>query len=358
MRRPKDRFEPPCWLRGDGPPALEILACQNGLLHLPSRQLQDPTPDFFTRNALAFAFNPAAPEPKEWLAFLDSIWKSDPEVIGLLQEFMGYLLLPDTSQQKILLMIGPPRSGKGTIAETMRELVGRVNTCSPSAGSLAGDFGREPLLNKTLAIMSDVRVGTRTNKASLIETLLAVSGEDAVTVGRKYKRAWEGHLRTRFVIMTNDLPDLPDPSGALASRMLPLVMTKSFLGSEDHGLKGRIRAELPGILLWAVEGWRRLQERGHFELPASARDTIQDLAEVGTPVARFLRDVCVREDEARTPKDALYERWERWRLDEGVLDGPAGKNALTRDLRSLGISAARVSVEGVRQQVYVGVKIA
>jgi len=254
-------------------------------------------------------------------------------------------------------MIGPTRSGKGTIAETMRELVGRVNTCSPSAGSLAGDFGREPLLNKTLAIMSDVRVGTRTNKASLIETLLAVSGEDAVTVNRKYKRAWDGHLKTRFVIMTNDLPDLPDTSGALANRFLPLVMTRSFLGKEDHGLKGRIHSELPGILLWAIEGWKRLHARGHFELPTTARETVLDLAEVGMPVARFLRDKCVREDAARIEKDALFAAWTSWRFEEGVLDGPEGKNAFSRDLRSLGIRAVRESTDGTRKQFYAGVRI-
>ena len=33
----------------------------------------------------------------------------------LLQDWMGYTLTPDTSLQKILLCLGPPRSGKGTV---------------------------------------------------------------------------------------------------------------------------------------------------------------------------------------------------------------------------------------------------
>jgi len=52
---PKDKYEPPCWLGNAQQPAREILACQNGLLHLPTGELLSATPDFFTRNALNFA---------------------------------------------------------------------------------------------------------------------------------------------------------------------------------------------------------------------------------------------------------------------------------------------------------------
>jgi len=32
-----------------------------------------------------------------------------------LQDWFGYTLSPDTSQQKMLMIVGPTRSGKGTI---------------------------------------------------------------------------------------------------------------------------------------------------------------------------------------------------------------------------------------------------
>ena len=49
----RDRYSPPCWLEEEGPPPREIVACQNGLLHLLSGELLAATPRFFTRNALA-----------------------------------------------------------------------------------------------------------------------------------------------------------------------------------------------------------------------------------------------------------------------------------------------------------------
>src|SRR5690606_2950879 len=76
-------FEPPCWLKEDelglDYPADEILACGNGLLHLPTGTLMESTPRFFTRNGLPYDYDPAAPKPEHWLRFHDEVWGYDPE---------------------------------------------------------------------------------------------------------------------------------------------------------------------------------------------------------------------------------------------------------------------------------------
>ena len=68
----------PAWLdRVPDLPAEEIVACSNGLLHLPTGMLLPHTPAFFTYNALDFAFEQQAPEPQQWLEFLDQLWPHD-----------------------------------------------------------------------------------------------------------------------------------------------------------------------------------------------------------------------------------------------------------------------------------------
>lgn len=310
--RPRDTFAPPCWLDGEGPPAHELVACRNGLLHLPTGTLHENTPRFFTRNGLTFNHDAAAPAPARWLAFLESIWSEEPEAIGLLQEVFGYLLIPDTSQQKIFMMVGPSRSGKGTIARVLMELVGRPNVCAPTLASLSDPFGLEPLIGKQLALMGDVRLGAKTDHAAVAENLLRISGEDTVTANRKYKRAWDGRLAVRFFILTNVMPKFADASSALANRFVPLIMTKSFLGEEDVGLTNKLLGELPGILNWAVEGWRRLRERGYFLPPQSSREAVRDLAELASPAAAFISERCKLDPEAVTPKDDMFAAWKVW----------------------------------------------
>lgn len=239
-----------------------------------------------------FDYDAAAPAPSGWLAFLETLWPDEPEAVTLLQEIFGYLLIPDTSQQKIFLMVGPTRSGKGTIARVLTELVGPPNICAPSLADFGETFGLEPLLSKQLAILSDVRLDGKANHAAIAESLLKISGEDTVTVKRKFKSAWDGRLGVRFMLLSNLMPRFSDASPALANRFVPLLMDQSFLGREDHDLLTKLLPELPGILNWAIDGWRRLRERGRFNLPQSSRDAIQQLIELAAPVATFMREEC------------------------------------------------------------------
>ena len=176
---------------------------------------------------------------------------------------MGYLLLPDTSLQKMFMFIGPKRSGKGTIARAIRGVVGDQNCCAPVLGSLQGEFGLQPLLGKTVAIVADARLSGRTDAAVIVERLLSITGEDAQTVNRKHKPAVTTQLKTRFILISNELPSLRDASATLPSRVILLRTTDSFYGREDHNLTERLLRERPGILRWALTGWQRLRERGY-----------------------------------------------------------------------------------------------
>lgn len=116
----------PAWLDDDPfpgedrPSPLEVIPARNGLIHLPAliegrRGLIPPTPAFFSPNCLDFDFLPDAPRPDHWLKFLSSIWPGDEgrESIDALQEWFGYLLTPETAQQKMLVVIGPPGPVRG-----------------------------------------------------------------------------------------------------------------------------------------------------------------------------------------------------------------------------------------------------
>ena len=48
------------------------------------------------------------------------------------------------------------------------------------------------------------------------------------------------------MLCSNELPQLGDASMAIAGRFVPLLLTRSWLGKEDHELEPALRAELPG----------------------------------------------------------------------------------------------------------------
>jgi putative DNA primase/helicase len=136
----------PTWLGQALAPADEIVPCCNGLLHLPSGQLLEHTPEFFTHNVLEFDYDDDAPPPSQWLTFVNDLWPDDAESISTLQELFGLCLTADTRYQKAFLLIGPRRSGKGTIARVLTGLIGRDNVVGPTLGSLAEQFGPAGLI--------------------------------------------------------------------------------------------------------------------------------------------------------------------------------------------------------------------
>jgi putative DNA primase/helicase len=310
--------EHPSWLRksaGD-PPASDVLPCRSKLLHLPTQQVISPTPAFFSLSALDFDPVPDAPQPSAWFEFLHQLFDGDVESLDLLQEWFGYCLTGDTSQQKMLFIVGPKRSGKGTIARVLAQLVGSGNVCGPTTSSLASAFGLQPLIGKTLAIVSDARFSGE-NVATVIERLLCISGEDSLTVDRKFMSSVTMKLAARFMFLSNELPRLNDASGALARRFLILRLTESFYGREDTAQTEKLLAELPGILNWAIAGWRQLRARGRFQMPASGADAMLDLEELSSPVSAFVRSECDIGAGLRVHVDDLYEAWALWCSRQG-----------------------------------------
>lgn len=318
-----DHAELGTWLdgRSDDHDPLDIAACTNGILHLPTKSIVPATPRYFATTALGVSFESKPALPRAWLQFLKQLWPTDDESISALQEWFGYLLTPDTRQQKILLLLGPKRSGKGTIARVLSALLGAASVASPSLASLGTNFGLWPLIGKTAAVIGDARLGGRSDIAQVVERLLSISGEDLQTIDRKHREPWTGKLSARITIISNEPPRFTDASDALACRMVVLELENSFYGREDHALTDKLTAELPGILRWAIDGWARLRKRGHFVQPASSAGAIGDLIDLASPVAAWCRQSC-RTDEPDAQwwlacTDA-YERFKQWCDGQGV----------------------------------------
>lgn len=347
--------DPPAWIgTSTNGSASQVIACANGLLDLSTRTISELTPALFNLVSVPFDYDPQAGEPAEWLKFLASVWPDDPDSVALLQEFIGYILSGRTDMQKMLLLVGPTRSGKGTIARMITQLIGRGHVAGPTLASLGTNFGLSPLLGRPLAIVSDARLGNAPAN-TIVERLLSITGEDMLTVDRKYKEPWSGKLPTRFVMLSNELPRFRDASGAIANRLVIAQMIASFLGREDRDLDRRLRAELPAILLWALDGLDRLTRNGRFTVPGSSADAVTLMADLASPTSAFVRDRCTLGADDEVLADDLYGAWKAWAEDNGHHAG--AKSSFGRDLRAVvpGVKVGQPTVDGARVRQYLGI---
>jgi putative DNA primase/helicase len=320
------------------------VACANGVYDVATGELLPHTPQRFNLQSVPFPYDADAVAPS-WATFLDDALPKDAQLF--LQEWFGYVLSGRTDLEKIANLVGPPRSGKGTIATVLEALIGGENVASPSMPSLVGTFGEQPLIGKTLAVFSDISWQHR-DIVTGVEILKAISGQDTRDVNRKNREIWHGRLGVRFMIMGNDMPKFTDASGALAGRMIHVQFTRSVAGREDPTLKPRLVEELAGILNWALDGLRRLGANGRFTVPQTSAELAAEVRRQQSPVQGFLDDRCAFTEAARpTPLDELYPVYRAWAKDadvERVLD----RERFSRALSSAGLTVERKMINGIR----------
>lgn len=292
----------------------QVIPVENGLLAVPERVLYPHTPGYFNACCSPLAYDAAARCPR-WMRFLEEIFPGDLASQRLLQEIIGYILSGRTDLQKMFLLVGKKRGGKGTIARVIKWLVGEANVASPSLASLVSDFGLQPLLGKTLGVIGDARLDDKVD-VKAVERMLSISGEDSVPVNRKNKSFLDVKLPIRLMALSNVLPNFKDESGALASRFVTLVFTQSFFGREDTTLDQKLREELPGILNWALDGLDRLNEQGRFTKPERSGAVERQLQTINASVVTFVESCTENTDEVLTSD--LFWAYHHWMRDQGL----------------------------------------
>ncbi len=350
-----EEHDQPCWLdqRASG----VIVAVENGLLDVERRRLLPHTPWFFNQTSVPFKYDAGAPEPAEWITFLQKLWPREPEAIAVVGEWFGYVISGRLDLHKILMTVGPTRGGKGAIARVLTALIGRKNIVGPTLSSLGGEFGLQPLIGKPLAIISDARFSGK-NPGIMVERLLTISGEDTLTVNRKCKEMWTGKLPTRLYIISNELPKLGDASAAVVGRVVLLTLSESWLGREDIELEARLHGELPGILNWSLAGLERLTLNANFTRVPSSEEAVDLMRDLASPVAAFVRQECEFVDGNEISVDDLYAAFKVWAEDNE--QDKLSQALFGRNLKAAfpAIRKIRTREGGERRSVYRGIALA
>jgi putative DNA primase/helicase len=324
--------EPPCWLDARSEPnPKHLIAFPNGVLDVfahmrkENSELLPLSPMFFTFGVMPYEFNSEATCPL-WEQTIRQILPGDPRKLLLLQEWFGYNLVPDTSQQKFMVFNGPSGSGKSTILYILEHLLGSNQVCHPSLSGLGQEFGLAQFVGRLAAIIGDGELDRSAKKQVIMERLKELTGSvHPMLMVRRMHMAEEAlHLFARITLACNDLPDLPDSGGALPRRTLALEFTEKFETATrmpDRSLPDKLLVEIPGIFNWAVRGLERLVRVGQFTIPASSEILAKKFAANASPIAQFI-DMCaevgsgIQEDEA-----TIFEAWRNYAREHGVSPG-------------------------------------
>jgi putative DNA primase/helicase len=298
----------PCWIENEKP-APELFAFKNRLVNIRTGETMEPTPRLWITDAVNFNYEPSAECPR-WKQFLEEIHPNDPDAQNCIEEQLGYGMTYDMQFEKIAVWIGKPRAGKSTLLHIQKRLIGARAFAPMSFNDwMRGEKSRENLISKKVLAFADVRLrpprwfGKTYDPGGLdhgsIQMLLNISGRDSGSIGRMYKKAWEGELTCKVIITSNDPLNIIDP--ILLSRLVMVDFQQSWLNRNDRDdyLRDKLDAELPGIANRCLAAYRRLLDRKAFKQPASAARLAQTLAAKTDPIVAFMRDYWVKDDKVK-----------------------------------------------------------
>jgi putative DNA primase/helicase len=323
----EENLHPPCLIT-TGAAMPHMMICRNGVLNIDA-WLKDPKvalgshfQDLFSFNAVPFDFDPTAKAP-EFHKFLESIWPITmyADQRREFQKMLGYVLLGDNRYQKMFVLCGASRGGKGVIcSDIIENLVGSTNVSTSTLSSLGESFGLEGLEGKRVMFLPEANEQSRNKINSLaVDRLKSITGNDELTINRKNLLQVHRRLPLKVIISCNRMPKFTDPSGALQRRTVLFDFVTSFEGREDAELGTRIAREMPGVLNYALAGLRiLLTEDNRFVESEASKRMRKTFLRATAPTQAFVADCLVAGSQSDTVSQGdVYEAYRAWLSKEG-----------------------------------------
>jgi len=282
------------------------IAVNNGTLDPRDGTLTEHDPaDMITRRA-SVKYDPDAKCP-HWLKMLDRIVegkseKDAKEYISFLQQWfglaiVGYRNLGGRQFRKLVVLHGPERTGKTTVADVLRKLIGEKDVTSEDLETVSSRFGLANIA-RSKALIGDDAVGLKSKvNAAVLKKL--ITGEP-MTADRKMRDAINFRFNGPILVTSNNLPRIEDSTHALYGRCVVLTFERQF-GPEDAALLDGLKPEsflarkreFPGILNWALRGLERVIEKGELPVVSEASEAGNVWRAENDPVFAFIREHCV-----------------------------------------------------------------
>ena len=221
------------------------------------------------------------------------------------------------------------RSGKGTIAFVQRKLVGEGAYVGLSFSSwVANVNSRECLIGKRVGVFPDLRVKPGKHygssydaggiSATSQELLLNITGQDTLTLGRKFRGDWHGQLRLKLILISNQVPNFNDT--ALVSRFVKVKFGQNFYGREDVDLRKKLEVEISGIAVRCMTAYRRLIGRGKFVQPQSGVELERKVLAESDPWTKFVNETFVIDVAGMVNCAVVKLKFEVWCEEHGRSD--------------------------------------
>ena len=335
---------------------LNLINMKDGIFDINTMQIYDHSPDYFLVTQIPVSYRSTADCPK-FKKFLSEVMA--PDDILIIQELFGYLLYREYAFAKSFMFYGSGSNGKSVTISVIKEFLGNDNCSCVSLQELeTSNFCMIRMFGKMANLYADIEKKALYNSGRF----KMLTGNDTIEADVKFHDAMQFKNYAKFVFSANRIPETKDDSNAFFRRWVIIKFPNRFEGKNCNPfiLKDiTTKEELSGIFSWAVEGLKRLLDRGEFSLSLSTQQMAELYMRLSSPVQSYVMDKIEIEPDVIITKEDLYQDFLEFCEEEGlqsvenfVFSRKLGECSKIKPVRSV-----KLTIEGERKKCWKGIKI-
>ena len=316
-----------------------LLPTPGGIVDLRSGEIRATTPDDRVRRLAGVTPAPVGTTAPRWEAFLWESCGGDLELVEHLRRLVGYALTGETTEHALWFVYGPGGNGKSVFITLLSDLLGEyaVTARAESFGSREHDQHPEDLARLAgarLVTASETTQGRGWNEARIKE----LTGGDAITARHLFKGSFTYRPAFKLVMVGNHAPTLRSTDDAIRRR-LNIVPFTCKPKAPDPRLEEALRAELPAIMRWAVDGCLAWQANG-MTRPKAVQAATEEYLETQDLIGAWLAEECDQGTDLEASTDRLFASFEGFCKASG--ERPGALRTFAEELQKRGFTRRRI----------------
>ena len=295
-----------------------LFCVQNGVLDLRTGQPHEHTRADLISKLSPVVFDPDA-KARTFERFLDRNTRGSAPLLEYLQRFAGYCLTGNTREQIMAVWHGLGANGKSTLQNCLLELLGDYGATTPSE-TLMVRHG-SPSIPNDVARLQGIRLAaafeTGTNSRLNEGLIKQATGGDRLAARFLHAEFFEFTPQFKIILSCNHKPRIIGTDNGIWRRVHMVSFDVTIPEPErDKELPEKLRAELPGVLNWALAGCLEWQKRG-LDPPPEVKTATENYRQEMDSLGVFMTERCELNCHGRASSSQLYAAYKIWAESAG-----------------------------------------
>ena len=288
-----------------------LAGVRNGTLELSTGEFRESKREDYISLQFNVEYDQEARAPR-WESFLDEVFAGDKELISYIQRAVGYSLTGDTGEQVMFMLYGKGANGKSVFLEIISCLMGDYAANTPFS---TFEVTKRNEASNDLAALKGKRIVTaiETNEDRRLDEarVKSVTGGDRITCRFLFAEYFSYTPHFKIWMAVNHKPLIKGTDRGIWRRVILVPFTKNFEGRADKELVSKLKAELPGILNWALKGLKEWKQNdlGTAKAIEAASDEYRQESDL---VQQWLDEETTLDATETTPCYDAYSYFVQW----------------------------------------------